>query len=141
MSDTIESLRRERDVLAVEKKNAVLAYERIREQLATMTAERDRLQTIDLDLQMSVQKLTASQAREQQLREALKEATTTLFACRYSEIPLAEKCEAILALPHDDTALKQWGAKLLRDAVNRLGLLRPSDRKAILSMADELEKP
>ena len=56
------------------------------------------------------EQLAASQAREQQLREALQDIRShaTPTGCQ-----LASK---VLPLPQDDTALKQWGAKLLRDA-------------------------
>lgn len=146
--------------------------ESLREQLAAMTAERDRLHTIDLDLQMAVQKLAAvkaerdeleneligwrtggdemivkydlglklaaSQAREQQLREALEEVmqieSEVESIKEYNKT--IRKAKAALALPSDDTALKQYVAELLLDAAEKIGY---ADRGILHSMAAELE--
>jgi len=71
----------------------------LEEQLAAMTAERDRLQTIDLDLQMAVQKLTASQAYAQQLREALKTCQAYLVGSDQWTITAYHLATEALALP------------------------------------------
>jgi len=43
----------------------------------------------------------------------------------------------IPALPQDDTALKQYGVKLLREKANRMVVIE--DSRILLRMADELE--
>ena len=79
--------------------------------------------------------LAASQAREQQLREALE----TIKRCS-PDGDWPDEFNA-LALPQDDTALRQQNAKLLRDLVyNRLeGLCNESGMNELLRKADELE--
>lgn len=73
---------------------------------AALTKENERLQTIDLDLQMAVQKLEASQEREGKLREALASEHADHVSLASSELGIDPwECEA-LALPTDDTALQ-----------------------------------
>lgn len=77
--DEIEALREK--VAALTKKldsanNGLISYA---EDIVAMTQERDDLETIVLDLQMAVQKLTTAQARIKELREMvekLREAAT-----------------------------------------------------------------
>lgn len=72
------------------------------EQVAALTKENERLQTIDLDSQMAVQKLAASNAREQKLRDVLQEYTNA----SYRDDSIADRAADALALPTDDTALQ-----------------------------------
>lgn len=83
------------------------------------------------------EQLAASQAREQQLREALEICKKEMPGDKWDSLYI----DGVLALPQDDTALRQWGAKLLRDLVyNRLeGLCNESGMKELLRKADELE--
>jgi len=75
------------------------------------------------------ERLAASQAREQQLRRLLDKCYPhPLVSIEYNEI---------LALPQDDTALRQWGAKLLREMATRMGIA--SDYRILADKADELE--
>ena len=116
-ADTIEALRRERDEL--KKWNEYLANHN-----ETLAQRGDDLE----------EQLAASQARERQLREALGR----IMRSEYGDACNDWACDA-LALPHDDTALKQWGAKLLRDA-GYLAFLQSLDFDVYLNrMADELE--
>ena len=113
-ADTIEALRRERDELqhCATKNGEGMTY--LREQLA------------------------ASQAREQQLREALEK----IQRLPYDEVPDHHQTIAhdALALPQDTTALNAWGAKLLRDA-GYLAFLQSLDFDVYLNrVADELEQ-
>ena len=93
----------------------------MREECETLRRERD---TFYMDYRMKCDaetkalygQLAASQAREQQLREALE----TPYQMVVIDDNHAETLAQIaLTLPHDDTALKQYGAKLLRDAGER----------------------
>jgi len=92
-ADTIEALRRERDA---HKKEWEKAYE-----IAMLTKYQ----------------LSASQAREQQLQKALEMAWSEMYV---NGIEAKKLADAALALPADDTALNAWGAKLLRDAADKL---------------------
>ena len=80
------------------------------------------------------QQLAASQAREQQLRDVVEDVVHSRQGC-------ISRAVAALSLPQDDTALNQWGAKLLRELVyNRLeGLCNESGMNELLRKADELE--
>ena len=104
-----------------------------------------------------VDAIAASQAREQQLREALsdlrEEAQSAGFGVlretlvpypvaggartvkNHQQVAAFDKALVALALPHDDTALTQWGAKLLRDAAN---YREPDLAFHLIRMADEL---
>ncbi len=117
MIDTIEALRRERDEWKIGAQEGRKAQEKY--------------------MEMCVQ-LAASQAREQQLREALEKCRNL---CEHPEdITLITK--NALALHHDgDTALKQYGAKLLRDAAEWFDNNWCDDPVAyrLNRMADELE--
>jgi len=74
-------------------------------ELAAMTQERDMFEKVS-DIRLN--ELAASQAREQQLREALEKVMR-------SENRWPDYVIDALALPQDDTALREWGAKLLRE--------------------------
>jgi hypothetical protein len=93
------------------------------QQLAAMMQERDALlSSTDGSLVVRQMKaIAASQAYSQQLREALE---FLVNRCNeqgfYSPVRQPIITQA-LALPSDDTALKQYGAKLLRDAAEQYG--------------------
>ena len=93
-------------------------------------------------------RLAAEQAYSTRLREALEFGTDLyddtknqrdLTMALYEWVNTARQA---LALPHDDTARKQYGAKLLRDAARSItkGLSPKTARENIHHMADELEK-
>ena len=109
-ADTIEALRRERDEAIKVRNDAILENNTSRYELA------------------------ASQAYSQQLRDTVELLWVTANheewdACAVRDI------DALLALPQDDTALKQYGAKLLRDAGKKMLLAQGQLNR----MADELE--
>jgi len=57
-----------------------------------------------------------AQLAAEQLKSAkLREAVTSVVN---HELSYYSKCCRALALPHDDTALKEWGAGLLEKAMN-----------------------
>jgi hypothetical protein len=121
--------------------------EHLAKQLAAMITERDKLLSLiglrNTEIDRLCDERIASQAREQQLREGM---LNTANGCRIwgGEAERARKMlEHYLALPHDDTALKQYGVKVLRDAKK---LYSPDDTAndfmdKIDRMADELETP
>ena len=107
-------------------------------QLIAMTAERDELAGANILNRNAVQfqkdKLAASQAREQQLRGYARHKK---FCGMFDYVDVDQRhCTCGLdAIPSDDTALKQYGAKLLRDAAKKLDKWN-ADR--VNRMADEL---
>ena len=136
-AETIEALRRERD--AEKEKARVLLVENntVRMDLAAMTAELAELKANVWYLKgVRDEKLAASQAREQQLREALNCAINQVESL--CKIPVIAQA---LTLPQDTTALNAWGTKLLRDAAISItkGLAPNKARENINRMADELE--
>jgi len=166
MFKDIEALRRERDealngyaVRDDEVTGLSGMLRECKEQLAAMTAEKDEWKA-ESDKNLAARfdligTLISEQAYSQQLREALEavECMTT-YANESDEVgahgccnevsykPHASDCwthkrTAALALPHDDTALKAWGAKLLRKAADQVGDVCRDD---IRSMADALEQ-
>jgi hypothetical protein len=102
-------------------------------EIEALRRERDTLQNMVLD---TGGQLAASQAYSQQLLEALEKIGTWVSAMHTGRESFVTAKKA-LALPHDDTALKQYGAKLLRDAADRI--MDGVDRAQVESMADELE--
>ena len=89
----------------------------LREQLAAMTQERDELKDRIIKLEdeevVSFTDFAASQAREQQLREGLTKAAIAWSSNgRYDFLLVNGVLESTST---DDTALRQWGAKLLRE--------------------------
>jgi len=122
-------------------------------QLAAMTQERDWLdhksKCLEMERASQESYLTECQAREQQLREALSTARylyqysqkigTPEQAGRYSREHEEHHDEAgiLLSLPQDDTALRQWGAKLLREIADNCHYDRDADM--LRRKADELE--
>jgi hypothetical protein len=76
--------------------------------------------------------LAASQAREQQLRAALGE-----IAWSNDMTWKNDRANAALHAPQDDTALRQWGAKLLRNMADECHYDR--DGEMLRRKADELE--
>ena len=109
-----------------------------RKELEALRRERD---TFYMDYRMKCDaetkalygQLAASQAREQQLRELLYEVIHA-HSNHFDEVRY--KIAGYLALPQDTTALKQYGAKLLRDAA---GAACGIDAAMLSRMADELE--
>lgn len=95
----------------------------LQEQLAAVQAEITRLGGVCSDYRKTQETmfgdLAASQAREQQLREVLlylgKEISEGQGVCIETVV------EALFS-PQDDTALRQWGAKLLREMVDQVVL-------------------
>jgi hypothetical protein len=83
-------------------------------------------------LQLAAKINAEGQAREQQLLEALEYYAS--FDYSDDSCPVAEDAQQALALPQDDTALRQWGAKLLRE-VAKGGCTHVH----VLRKADELE--
>lgn len=122
---TIMTEARDKYALDIVRWNADL--DDLRRQLATMTQERNALKEKQDNFCMQYRmdcdeeskeleiKLLASQAYSQQLREALEKLA------RLGNEPLLGNsignriAQEALALPQDDTALRQWGAKLLKE--------------------------
>ncbi len=114
--------------------------------LAAMTQERDEAvgfwQGSDAGWAETQRELAASQAREQQLREALAEIASPI---RQSDAAKAREYDLViahkaLALPQDDTALREQNAKLLRELVAHI--MANGCTSAVTQMsrkADELE--
>lgn len=92
------------------------------------------------------QQLAASQAREQQLREALERIKNPdnwgEDGCWNSDSYPDEIADINLSLPQDDTALRQWGAKLLREMADEILRMVDYDPAAgfLQGKADELER-
>ena len=88
-------------------------------------------------LQLAAKINAEGQAREQQFREALEVCKKEMQGDKWDSLYI----DGVLALPQDDTALRQQNAKLLRELVyNRLeGLCNESGMKELLRKADELE--
>jgi hypothetical protein len=108
------------DALAIQVKMLPLPELRIdprtEELLAAMTAERDSFRQSLADMyDERTARLEEAQAREQQLREALEEVQkiAKLNASTWGQW-MRDHATTALALPHDDTALRQYGAKLLQ---------------------------
>lgn len=125
---------RDKSEIAEELAVRDMRIKELESQLAAMTKKADGF--FDA-LQLAAKINAEGQAREQHFRKAL-EALQQGF-------PQTHQINAVirhtLSLPQDDTALRQWGAKLLRDLVyNRLeGLCNESGMKELLRKADELE--
>lgn len=104
-------------------------------ELAAMTQERDWLdhksKCLEMERASQESYLTECQAREHQLRAALGE-----IAWSNDMTWKNDRANAALHAPQDDTALRQWGAKLLREMADTYGYdLLPSDLRR---KADEL---
>ena len=98
---------RDKSEIAEELAVRDIRIKELESQLAAMTQKADGF--FDA-LQLAAKINAEGQAREQQLREALYDLWTK-----------GEDCGGItmaLALPQDDTALRQWGAKLLEESAN-----------------------
>jgi hypothetical protein len=149
-ADTITELRSE--LAACQQRNLSLEVfapqidklEDVEKQLADMTAERDGWMAAAMGKEsVWVSLIAASQAYSQQLRNALEMARNGI-AWYIENIIEADGCDdealqqidAALVLPHDDTALKQWGAKLLRDVGAKYLLI---SQMQLNRRADELE--
>lgn len=159
---TVERLVQERDELNVLKEHAFTLLERMTQDKDyawqnTRTIDKSRMET--------EAKLTASQAYAQQLREMWQKVEAEYFSRLKEQDDLTATFEAekdmygwnfhkglcgglvefhiymtkiakALSLPQDDTALKAWGAKLLREIAD--GCRDGIDRAWITSKADEL---
>ncbi len=91
--------------------------------------------TIGAKAQILFLELAASQAREQQLREGLvKVAIAWSSNGRYDFLLVNGVLESTST---DDTALKAWGAKLLREMAQ--SMLSGKDANLLIRKADELE--
>jgi hypothetical protein len=147
--DQLLACQQERDELTVFQgmfNDMLLVEVELRKQLAAMTQERDSAKTLAI---FYSELAAASQAREQQLREALKYLEgNELDSDNCASIEVASKRVAriardALALPQDNTALKAWGVKLLRKMADEFekafaeGALNPWIR--LRRKADELE--
>jgi hypothetical protein len=99
--------------------------------LAAMTAERD---AAIKEVGRWSREAGYAQAREAALREALWKAHGLLAKMN---IPMISDA---LDMIHDDTALKAWGAKLLRDAADGLPDGWYEVRPTLRMQADELEQ-
>jgi hypothetical protein len=122
-SELLKENRNLRHELAVLVHGVDVESERLREQLAASQAECEeqaRLNGMGAEREATLlARLQESQAREVQLREALVTATTVIEPYVWS------KEEALIAyaiaLPHDDTALKEYRRKVLLEAAERIG--------------------
>lgn len=84
-------------------------------------------------LEKAQQQLAAEQAYSAKLREALKQPLGYTGSRQIdSEIRKA------LALPHDDTSLREWGARLLEKAASKQGW--KSDQVALEALARQLRR-
>ena len=92
--------------------------------------DRSEIEHLKGSIDVLREQLAASQAREQQLREAL-----TVFESGSEQNHNA--ADSALALPQDDTALRQWGAKLLREISD--GVIGVREQMILRRKADELE--
>lgn len=86
-------------------------------QLAAMTKKADGF--FDA-LQLAAKINAEGQAREQQLREALEYYAS--FDYSDDSCPVAEDAQQALAIPQDDTALREWGANLLEEMAMEIDL-------------------
>ena len=134
---TVERLVQERD----EARSDAAYYEhnrnimngewvKVKEQLAAMTQERDKCikecnefwgKRSDQDFEL----ICALQAREQQLREVLRNLSFMAMTSGGTGgrddglVSSIEKANDALALTQDDTVLRKWGAKLLHDMARK----------------------
>jgi electron transfer flavoprotein alpha subunit len=122
-SKLLEENRNLRHELAVLVHGIDAESERLREQLVASQVECEeqaRLNGMGTEREAALlARLQESQAREAQLREALVTATTVIEPYVWS------KEEALIAsaiaLPHDDTALREYRKKVLLEAAERIG--------------------
>jgi hypothetical protein len=127
------------DALAIQVKMLPLPELRIdprtEELLAAMTAERDSFRQSLADMyDERTARLEEAQAREQQLREAVK-------ILLYDYNAGIWRVKEALALPTDDTALRQAKAKVLRDIRDKMAVTKETNPLIFLDLlADELEK-
>ena len=139
----VEALRRERDTFYMDYRMKCDAETKaLYEHLAAMTAERDEARRTaeywKSEHLAGNEQLAASQAREQQLREQVSDALNGDWPAHLWVI--RHKLTNILAIPHDDTTLKQYGAKILREWVAHI--MANGCTSAVTNMnrkADELE--
>jgi len=135
-ADTIEALRKQVEELtqvAEAKEPFVL----------DLVRQRDAAKSFAI---MYSEEAAKAQAREQKLREALKWLESALsshikvYGFSQNAHAILDTCKRTLALPQDDSSLRQYGAKLLRDAAASF----MADKRNLFSlrlnrMADELE--
>ena len=128
-----EALRRERDgaVSILEQTLCGISFKDLQAAYAAYRAG-EKYETVVDRLEAL---LAASQAREQQLREALQRNAD------YRELADGDVPKYIidaLTLPQDDTALNAWGAKLLRRLADKY-VLKGISTVDLRGEADELE--
>ena len=161
-ADTIEALRKQVEELSVDLTIAYMAghgkgVEALRKQVEELTQVAEAKEPFVLDLVrqrdaaksfaiMYSEEAAKAQAREQKLREALKWLESALsshikvYGFSQNAHAILDTCKRTLALPQDDSSLRQYGAKLLRDAAASF----MADKRNLFSlrlnrMADELE--
>lgn len=106
----LASMTKERNHWREANRTSLAAGDILKEQLAAMTQERDIFEKVS-DIRLN--DLAASQAYAAQLREALEEVKRHGIEAPY---PWAkELAQEALTIPQDDTALREWGAKLLEE--------------------------
>jgi hypothetical protein len=114
----------------------------LKERIKVLEVERDAFFLTSFN---DTQKLAASQAREKVLRAALESASADAN-CYYHQDVVA-RIDSALSTPSDDTALRQWGAKLLQEMAENVTIwikeLDPDERYYVREMlqrkAKELE--
>lgn len=149
-ADEIEALRRELAEWknACEQKTEIMQShsderQELQRQVLALTQERDKLQKYSAELFAEHDEvkteLVESQAREQQLREALKFYMKPPISQLNDHLVAASRLGvAALALPQDDTALRQYGVKLLLDAAENIGY--PMSAIELRRMAEEMTR-
>ena len=145
MSDIVERLKRIVVLDEVGSTNPLA-----RDAADTIEALRKQVEELSVDLTIvymvghgkGVDQLAAAQAREAQLREALKCYRGNRKPTYHNTDEPEMTADNALALPQDDSSLRQYGAKLLREAAEKIACVydetEPS-RFLVLRMADELE--
>jgi predicted nucleic acid-binding Zn-ribbon protein len=99
---------------------AATEIKQLLQQLAAMTTERDdymRDYGKEQDRKREVaQQLAESQAREAQLRDVLEQLLDDMGAKGHCVCEASKQwATEVLAIPKDDTALREWGARLLEE--------------------------
>ena len=151
-SDERQELQRQVLALTQERDAYQHTCHNIADELAAMTAERDTYKQLASncglleDQVRTSYDIAASQAYAAQLREALKWLESALsshikvYGFSQNANAILDTCKRTLALSSDDTALKQYGAKLLREWVAKIMANGCTSAVTNMSrMADELE--
>ena len=159
--DKLEALKEAVAIAALERDAAL-------DQLAAITLERNQALYIAAFNKKEAEKqhdlCAAALAREQQLREALelvishgdeslRNMSAEAIKAGLTNIPVSaataeifqrsfihhQHCKDLIALPQDETALRQWGAKLLREMADELGLCKLGCDEELRRKSSELE--